>query len=206
MKPTDRIIYERGYGPSDGDSHVERVEPMTKDEAVAVKVSPGNITASSFAISARDGRRLLTIDLTDGSVVGSIEDASEAGRVFVESIRGHITRTPPASEPIIETCDHGHKFAYLPDHPRRNGLTRCPHCMAIGLDRLREPASEPSEADELRKERDALLQKPIDLAKMDSIDEEVTDRMIAYYWWQEAQDARAALKAQSTEQPTPKSS
>lgn len=46
---------------------------------------------------------------------------------------------------------------------------------------------------ELRKERDALLQKPIDLAKMDSIDDEATDRMIAYYWWQQATDARAAL-------------
>jgi hypothetical protein len=48
---------------------------------------------------------------------------------------------------------------------------------------------------ELRKERDALLQKPIDLAKMDSIDDDATDKMIAYYWWQQAQDARAALNA-----------
>jgi hypothetical protein len=49
------------------------------------------------------------------------------------------------------------------------------------------------ELTEVRAERDALLQKPIDLAKMDSIDDDATDRMIAYYWWQQAQDARAAL-------------
>ena len=47
---------------------------------------------------------------------------------------------------------------------------------------------------ELRAERDALLQRPIDLAKMDSIDDDATDRMIAYYWWQQAQDARADLQ------------
>jgi hypothetical protein len=35
MKPTDRIIYERGFGPGDGDSHVERVEP-----AMTVSPSP----------------------------------------------------------------------------------------------------------------------------------------------------------------------
>jgi hypothetical protein len=50
------------------------------------------------------------------------------------------------------------------------------------------------ELTELRAERDALLQKPIDLAKMDSIDDDATDRMIAYYWHQQAQDARARLE------------
>jgi Mg-chelatase subunit ChlI len=50
-----------------------------------------------------------------------------------------------------------------------------------------------SEAAELRAERDALLQKPIDLAKLDSIDEDASGKMVAYYWWQQAQDARAAL-------------
>jgi hypothetical protein len=49
------------------------------------------------------------------------------------------------------------------------------------------------DAEWLRKERDALLQRPIDLAKMDSIDEDATDRMITYYWWQQAQEAREEL-------------
>jgi hypothetical protein len=47
------------------------------------------------------------------------------------------------------------------------------------------------ECEELRKERDALLQKPIDLAKMDSIDEDASGKMVAYYWWQQAQNAHA---------------
>jgi len=37
---------------------------------------------------------------------------------------------------LIDTCDFGHKFAKLSDHPMRDGNPRCPHCMAIGLDRL----------------------------------------------------------------------
>jgi hypothetical protein len=51
---------------------------------------------------------------------------------------------------------------------------------------------------ELRAERDALLQKPIDLAKMDSIDGGVADKMIAYYWCEQAQLARAALQQSDT--------
>lgn len=35
-------------------------------------------------------------------------------------------------------CDFGHRFVRLPDHPMRNGLPRCPHCMAAGLDSSRQ--------------------------------------------------------------------
>lgn len=38
----------------------------------------------------------------------------------------------------IDTCDLGHKFAVLSDHPRKDGLARCPHCMAIGIDQARD--------------------------------------------------------------------
>jgi hypothetical protein len=55
------------------------------------------------------------------------------------------------------------------------------------------------ELTEVRAERDALLEKPIDLAKMDSIDEELNDRMIAYYWHEQAQEARAELAAMREE-------
>jgi len=41
-------------------------------------------------------------------------------------------------KPIIETCDNGHKFAKLPDHPKKDGLSRCPHCLVIGLDECRQ--------------------------------------------------------------------
>ena len=43
-------------------------------------------------------------------------------------------RAAPPSEPVIDTCEMGHQFAKLPDHPRRDGAARCPHCMAEGLD------------------------------------------------------------------------
>ena len=45
----------------------------------------------------------------------------------------------------------------------------------------------------VREERDALLQRPLDLAKLDSIDDEegVPDKMVSYYWWQQTQEARA---------------
>lgn len=38
------------------------------------------------------------------------------------------------NEHNIEMCDEGHKFAFLEDHPRKDGAKRCPHCMAVGLD------------------------------------------------------------------------
>lgn len=41
-------------------------------------------------------------------------------------------------EVVIDTCDHGHKFAKLPDHPRRHDMSRCPYCMSAGLDLARE--------------------------------------------------------------------
>jgi hypothetical protein len=52
------------------------------------------------------------------------------------------------------------------------------------------------EVAELRLERDALLKQPLDLAEMDSIDDDigVPDKMVAYYWWRQATEARAALQ------------
>ena len=57
------------------------------------------------------------------------------------------------------------------------------------------PISCEDELRELRAERDALLQEPIDLAKMDSIDDDAADKMVAYYWWQQAKEARALIAA-----------
>ena len=39
--------------------------------------------------------------------------------------------------PVIDTCDNGHKFAKLSDHPQRDGRPRCPHCLAIFFDNHR---------------------------------------------------------------------
>lgn len=44
----------------------------------------------------------------------------------------------PDVAPVIDHCDQGHKFAKLSDHPTKDGKPRCPHCMAIGLDKLSE--------------------------------------------------------------------
>lgn len=39
---------------------------------------------------------------------------------------------------VIDTCEQGHSFPKLHDHPKRDGMSRCPHCMAAGLDAARE--------------------------------------------------------------------
>lgn len=37
--------------------------------------------------------------------------------------------------PIVDTCELGHKFGKLPDHPKdKDGHVRCPHCLVQGLD------------------------------------------------------------------------
>jgi hypothetical protein len=55
-----------------------------------------------------------------------------------------------------------------------------------------------AEIAELRSERDNLLQKPIDLSKLDSIDDGVGEKMVAYYWWEQAQEARAEIARLTT--------
>jgi hypothetical protein len=38
---------------------------------------------------------------------------------------------PTPADGVMDTCYLGHKFIYLPDHPRNeNGNARCPHCLA----------------------------------------------------------------------------
>lgn len=40
-------------------------------------------------------------------------------------------KKPTAADGVIDTCWRGHKFSYLPDHPRdAAGQARCPHCLA----------------------------------------------------------------------------
>lgn len=42
-----------------------------------------------------------------------------------------------SKQPVIDTCDLGHKFAKLGDHPMKDGVARCPICMSVGLDKAR---------------------------------------------------------------------
>ncbi len=52
-----------------------------------------------FILVAEDGRELLRINLKTGEVTGEIEDASEAGRVFIEYLRKQFPSLPLPSPP-----------------------------------------------------------------------------------------------------------
>lgn len=47
---------------------------------------------------------------------------------------------------IRETCSSDHDYIKLPDHPKKDGLARCPYCLAIGWDKFK------AELDDLRKD------------------------------------------------------
>lgn len=49
-----------------------------------------------------------------------------------------LSRLQPSGDGVVEQCEQVHRFIKLPDHPRKDGLSRCPHCMAIGLDAARQ--------------------------------------------------------------------
>jgi hypothetical protein len=66
------------------------------------------------------------------------------------TIRAAIARAVE-KERVIETCDRGHRFCKLADHPERDGHPRCPHCMADGLAAARQRIAE------LEAERDRAL-------------------------------------------------
>lgn len=50
----------------------------------------------------------------------------------------HLSCSVTQFNPIIDTCDFGHNYAKLPDHPKdTSGRPRCPVCMSSGLDGAR---------------------------------------------------------------------
>ncbi len=47
--------------------------------------------------------------------------------------------------PTVDTCGECLKpFGVLDDHPKKDGKNRCPHCLAIGLDKEREKSPIPT--------------------------------------------------------------
>lgn len=57
-----------------------------------------------------------------------------------------LRESAPAEAVCIDRCDFGHKFAKLADHPTKDGVARCPHCLSAGLDAERAASNpEPSE-------------------------------------------------------------
>jgi len=66
-------------------------------------VGPSTPPPPTICITANDYRPLLTIH-PDGTVTGEIEDASEAARLFVESLRGYLTQ-PTQSDVLREALE-----------------------------------------------------------------------------------------------------
>lgn len=55
----------------------------------------------------------------------------------------HVAVSVQKFNPVIDTCDFGHNYAKLPDHPKdTSGRPRCPICMSNGLDGARTELKE----------------------------------------------------------------
>jgi hypothetical protein len=54
------------------------------------------------------------------------------------SLKDDINRLAEFKRDVValDVCLLGHRFAYLPDHPEREGVKRCPHCMAEFIRRM----------------------------------------------------------------------
>lgn len=79
---------------------------ITMPKGYEYSVGPSTPPPPTICITANDYRPLLTIH-PDGTVTGEIEDASEAARVFVESLRGYLpkpTQSDALREAVIEEC------------------------------------------------------------------------------------------------------
>ena len=64
---------------------------ITMPKGYLCSIGPSTPPPPTICITANDYRPLLTIH-PDGTVTGEIEDASEAARVFVESLRGYLPK------------------------------------------------------------------------------------------------------------------
>jgi outer membrane murein-binding lipoprotein Lpp len=106
-------------------------------------------------------------------------------------------RDPPGQYQGLVEANHALAKAKRVHVPNREGMF-VEHAAALAFqeaatDTIRTLIAENAA---LREERDALLQKPIDLAKMDSIDDDngTPEKMVAYYWHQQAEEARAECR------------
>jgi hypothetical protein len=98
-----------------------------------IEVSHGN------AITYReilDNQKLFLESATLFTRAGKLMWDTHAPQYFKDMER-YLELHTVSTDPVVDTCDLGHKFAKLPDHPYKDGIARCPHCMAIGLDSAR---------------------------------------------------------------------
>jgi hypothetical protein len=93
MKPTDRIIYERGFGPGDGDSHVERVEP-------AMTVSPSPELVDRLRKRAEIRRQIPGRKSVVEGAPDRISDLLEEAADALESAQAKIARLTTVLEAI----------------------------------------------------------------------------------------------------------
>lgn len=60
-------------------------------------------------------------------------------RIAQDDMNELLDRLEAAERAVIDTCDQGHRFAKLPDHPTQNaGQARCPHCLVQGMQAVRD--------------------------------------------------------------------
>lgn len=104
---------------------------------------------TSIAFADSEGHALLMIH-KDGSVTGSIEGASAAGAMFVESVRGHVRamlRSAPgtawsyAIEDIAAERASQIEKGWTPEHDDEHGFG---HLMNLALGRIRNELLPPS--------------------------------------------------------------
>lgn len=70
--------------------------------------------------------------------VGNDDDRREAQLALQDLDRCERELAAAQEAMKIETCNLGHRFYFMEDHPKKDGAKRCPHCMVMGLDDARE--------------------------------------------------------------------
>jgi hypothetical protein len=57
-------------------------------------------------------------------------------RIIFRIIRNELVESDLAGPVCAEVCKHGHNFAKLPSHPKRDDIAECPHCLSAQVDNL----------------------------------------------------------------------
>jgi len=110
------------------------------DEAVPLIIQNPNTSRELFRINA------------DGSVVGEIEDASEAAKVFFESLRGYLPQPTQSDEDEWEVLAVGYQAL----SGKAYHMSDCATCCAPAYKPLPCDCDAPTQTDALKIAREAL--------------------------------------------------
>jgi hypothetical protein len=136
---TLRLLGEPGEGQDA--SIFQHIRHQLLIELIPLDVEPrllNNLRLRHSRIECDNGKTLiLRVEVRDVADPRAIDAQSatavrDDGRRLLNDMDA--TLRAALQSAVIERCEHGHRFAKLPDHPMRHGLPRCPQCMAIGLD------------------------------------------------------------------------